>query len=208
MLGCNGGKLSPQAPAIEVGGAEQSAEPEPEPAPKPKPRPKTFEAFLSDFLRHLDDPSRDVVAHDLGVFAVTNAGAFPHLERFESYRALLESGQVPMFQDARLSCGDSAWITHPGSPPRFSCDTERYDVEGRCVQGSVDSGRLFNLVKAMTGAVFSEELGEMLQAHAARSEAAVTHYAFVAEQDLVLYFGQVHGKWRLVWLDAQTPCSA
>ncbi|MEZ4228702.1 MAG: hypothetical protein R3B89_06035 [Polyangiaceae bacterium] len=205
LVGCGSGAPPPNAPIEVAAPAEPSAQAA---DPPPPPAPRSFEEFLASFLERAGEPSADFVDPELGVFAVTNAGAFPHLERFKSYREVLESNLLPALSGPALACANAPWEQSDGRAPGFSCETEAYDVSGACVRGTLESERLISLVKAMTGAVFSEELGEELQQRASQSEPQVSHYAFVREHDLFLYFGRVDGNWKLLWLDARTPCSA
>lgn len=182
-------------------------DPEPDLAESDGPlRAERFEEFLPGFVEHMTLAERPHVDGELGVMVATNVGGFPNLDRYQSYGALLSGTRLEL-KDAQRSCVAAGWTKHD-DVPRFSCDTNAYEVSDKCVWGTARGGKFESMAEAMTGRVLSEEYGAELQRVSRATERSISHYALIAPQHLVLYFGNVDGWWRLLGVDAETPCSA
>lgn len=205
---CGSAPVQPAAP-IEVGGGDEAAPEAVEPVAQPEPRP--FGAFADEFVAALlakEDLDR-YVAPELGVFLLTNPGAFHVVTHFDSYSQLGSDPDPNALQRVGDACKAARWTTSDNRVPHYSCDTERYDIEAPCVRGTIQSDELSKLIALnVQYELIPADEGERRIPAAKRSEGLTTHYLFMQPYDLGFYFGLVDGAWRLLWIDAIVPCSA
>lgn len=205
---CGSAPVQPAAP-IEVGGSEDAAEAAAEPVAHVEARP--FGPFADEFVAALlakEDLDR-YVAPELGVFLLTNPGAFHVVTHFDSFAQLSSDPDPNALQRIGDACKAARWTTSDDRVPEYSCDTERYDIAAPCVRGTIQSAELSKLIalNVQYELIPADEGARRIPA-AKRSEALTTHYLFMQPYDLGFYFGLVDGSWRLLWIDAIVPCSA
>lgn len=205
---CGATPQEPSAP-IQVAAPEQPSADVEEPAAHPEPSP--FPTFADEFTAALlskQDLDR-YVAPELGVFLLTNPGAFHVVSHFDSF-AELRSEATPYFLERLGSdCRDAAWFTSDDHVPTYSCDTEQYDIQAPCVRGTIRSAALSKLISLnVQYELIPADEGERRIPAAKRSEVLATHYLFMQPYTLGFYFGQVEGSWKLLWIDSIEPCSA
>lgn len=201
--------MQPETP-IEVGGAE-----EPSPVESTErvahQQPNPFPKFADEFMATLNakgDLDR-YVAPELGVFLLTNPGAFHAVSHFDSLAELRSEGESYVLNAMSDECKDATWFTSDDHVPQYSCETEQYDVSAMCVRGAVHSDALSKLLAAnVQYELIPADEGERRMPAAKRSEELTTHYLFMQRLHLGFYFGLVDGQWRLLWIDAIEPCSA
>jgi len=145
----------------------------------------------------LVDPQR-------GVFVLDNPGAFVVPMHFSS---LAEAGaRVPALtpENFRFKCPE----LRSDSTPHYSCETERWSTEG-CVltpnpQFSV--ARWYDLA-LQYDILPATEVNERLD-QARQADASISHGVYVTDTGFGIYFGRVGCEWRVLAIDAVTPCSA
>lgn len=180
---------------------------------------ESYSRFLARFLTVLEGSGATPAALDSfvdpqhGVLLLINPGALTYVFHYPNYRALAHSeylGPQPLGGD--MQCHGEL-IERSGRLPQMDCETERYDVSESCYQGQFRSGVLRqHVVWAQEhmppetpddGARFTR-----LMAAVERTEPFSTHYFYSTRAHRGYFFGQVSGAWRLLWVDAVSPCSA
>jgi len=134
----------------------------------------------------------------IGLYLFDNPGAFEIVRKLTGFSDV--PGGVPVLTGCVLR--DSRKV------PTFSCDTEKWSEEG-CLHVENPALRLAkvaeNMIKFVEDRALTDEdkkhLGEL-----ERIERLITHAVFF--NDRTYYFGFIDGTWRLIALDAVTPCSA
>ncbi|MEZ4372763.1 MAG: hypothetical protein R3B07_18205 [Polyangiaceae bacterium] len=207
LTACSSAAVQPSAP-IEVGAPQQPPGPE-EPAAQaqPNPFPKFADEFTSALLNKQDLDR--YIAPELGVFLLTNPGAFHVVTHFDSFAELRSEATPYLLERLGSECKDAAWFTSDDHVPTYSCDTEQYDIQAPCVRGTIRSAALSKLISLnVQYELIPADEGERRIPAAKRSEALATHYLFMQPYTLGFYFGQVDGSWKLLWIDSIEPCSA
>jgi hypothetical protein len=148
-------------------------------------------------LASLVDPER-------GVFVLDNPGAFVvpmHM------RSLADVGKrVPRFtpEHYRWSCPE----LHTDRTPHFSCETEQWSTRG-CV---MTENPEFSVARWYELAIQYELLpsGEAAAGleQARQADRAIEIGVYATDAGLGFYFGRVGCAWRILAIDAVTPCSA
>lgn len=203
---CSSSAVQPSAP-IEIA-AEQTP-----PVEEPAVQPETdaFPTFAREFaaaLQRGQDLDR-YVAPELGIFLLTNPGAFHVVTHYDSFAHIHREGPRYLLGQLADVCTDADWFTSDDHVPEYSCDTERYDVPAPCVLGTIRSEALSKLISLnVQYELIPADEGERRLPAAKRSESLATHYLFMEQVNYGFFFGQVDHQWRLLWIDAIAPCSA
>ncbi len=211
-VGCS---QTPPAPReVSVPAAPEAASNDPSDA-----EPEPYSRFLTRFLAALENSGESPEALNSfvdpahGVFLLINPGAFTIVESYRSYGELARTPHLGgSLLHSKMGC-DAELHSLSARLPQFSCDDERYDVPHSCYQGEFKSGVLRQHLVWMQEYLPAEtpEAGReftQLMAKVEGSEQLVTHYFFSTRVSRGYFFGQVGGAWRLIWVNAVSPCSA
>ena len=145
----------------------------------------------------LVDPAR-------GVFVLDNPGAFVVPMHFSS---LTEAGaRVPALAPSyfRFKCPE----LRSDATPHYSCETEQWSTEG-CVltpDPEFSVARWYELA-LQYDILPADEVNERLE-RAREADASISHGVYVTDTGFGVYFGRVGCEWRVLAIDAVTPCSA
>ncbi|MBX3183800.1 MAG: hypothetical protein KIT72_06725 [Polyangiaceae bacterium] len=211
-MGCS---QTPPAPReVTVPAAREAASSEPSTTES-----EPYSRFLTRFLAALENSGESPEALNAfvdpthGVLLLINPGALTIVESYRSYSELARTPHLGgSLLHSKMGC-EGELHSLSARLPQFSCDDERYDVPDSCYQGEFKSGVLRRHVVWMQEYLPPEtpEAGReftQLMAKVDRSEPLVTHYFFSTRVSRGYFFGQVGGAWRLIWVDAVSPCSA
>ncbi len=178
-------------------------------------RQARFETFLDEnaaavgggdaaVLERFVDPA-------LGVFLITNPGAFIAVTHHPTLAALMKSSPAVELPE-RIALGCSAapdYVRRDDRIPRFSCETETWDAAAGCTHGSLRSTELQRFAGYMLEyELIPPEPGAKFIARTKSVEPNVSHYVFSTAAQRGLFFGQVSGQWRLIYVRAIEECSA
>ena len=208
-----------QAPERPPPAAAPPAVAIPEPAPAP-PAPKSvspaacsdsedasFESVWPQLRAHLEagiqglaplvDPAR-------GVFVLDNPGAFVVPMHFASIAEVSE--RVPALgpDNYRLKCPE----LRTDATPHYSCETEQWSTQGCVLTPNPDFSvaRWYEL--ALQYEILPAKEANRDLPRAREADASISHGVYSTDATFGFYFGRVGCGWRLLAIDAVTPCSA
>lgn len=190
-------------------------EPERAPAPRAKSIPSacsnsesaSFELVWPQLRAHLEagieglaplvDPAR-------GVFVLDNPGAFVVPMHFASIAEASE--RVPALgpDNYRLKCPE----LRNDATPHFSCETEQWSPQGCVLTPNPDFSvaRWYEL--ALQYEILPAKEAKQGLSRAREADASISHGVYSTDATFGFYFGRVGCEWRLLAIDAVTPCSA
>ncbi len=154
---------------------------------------------LKDKLTSANAARRDeLVDPAIGLYLFDNPGAF------EIVRKIAGMSEVPGGVPVLTGCV----LRDTRKLPTFSCDTEKWSEEG-CLLVEKPAVSLAKVAENQIRFAEDRALTDEDQEHLAelgRIERLITHAVFFNSR--TYYFGFIDGTWRLIALDAVTPCSA
>jgi hypothetical protein len=201
----NGANSAPQA---EVSVPPASSVPATRPVPAPS-RPATCDGSFDEAWPRLAQQLevgelQALLSPQHGLFVVDNPGAFVVPMHFSDFAAAREQVIGLRPEHLHFACRS----LREAHEPRFSCEEERWSVEG-CIH-SVDppfSMERWYRIAIEYGVVPARDGSDMLQ-RAAQADDLIEHGVYSTDDTLGLYFGLVDCTWRLLAVDIVTPCSA
>ena len=211
LAGCAAATPSP-APAAPPAAVAVPAPAEGEPTPAAPPRAacegsEDFEAVWPRLRAHLEAGIEGVtplIDPERGVFVIDNPGAFTIPMHVTSLMDAVE--RVP-----KLTAEHYRWVcpeVHSDKTPHFSCETDQWSARG-CVMTpnpEFSVARWYELAIQYELLPPAEARAGLEQAR--KADLAIEMGVYATDATIGFYFGRVGCAWRVLAVDAVTPCSA